>query len=282
VALAGPVIEQPPVRAAVTGALTEDLTSLVGVPALEPVVRPEVASVVASPSFRSVWDSALTVAHRDVVTALTSADVGSAPGLSTTEGANGAGPQVSVDLIEAVAQVLRALPPAATTILGHGRTLRLPQGTSTDQTSSVQVRRAVSAFLGKPLPATFATVPIASVATLDRARTGVRVLDTTDLVLAVLGGLALLLALVVSPRRVRLVGVFALCAGAFAALAYLGLQHVSSVAADAVPASAVRPAVTAVVGALFASLHGPTLLVCVGAATVAAVTFLGSLVPRGR
>ena len=49
VAVVGPVIDQPAVQAAVTTSVTDDLTTLVGQPALAPAVRSTVSSIVAAP-----------------------------------------------------------------------------------------------------------------------------------------------------------------------------------------------------------------------------------------
>jgi len=262
VAIAGPVIDQAPVQAAVSTALADQLTSLVGLPQLRPAVRGEVASIVAGPTFRALWYASVTVAHSDVVAALTG-PAGSGPTVSGSSGT------VSVDLVQVVAQVLHALPPSVAAVLGHGRTLAQPAG----QTSA-QVRTEIAAYLGQPLPPGFGTVPVASTTTLDRARTAVQVLNGSVLVLGAIGVLALLAALVVSPRRLRTIGQVALWGAVMTALAYFALDRFGAMAATAVPAGPVSPAVSAVVQALFDSLRAPTVVICVAAVVVAVVTRL--------
>ncbi len=264
VAVVGPVIDQPPVRAAITTTVSSQLTALVGVPALEPVIAGEVGTVVDGPQFRPVWLAALTLAHRDVVTALT----GPQGAVTTVSGG-----KVSVDLIEVVAQVLSRLPAPATAVLGRGRSLH-----GTTGTSAAQVRAAVATYLGHPLPAGFALVPLMDASTLDHARTGVQALNGSVWVLGAAGILALAAALVVSRRRRRTVGQVALWGAAFTALAYLGLRQVSGLATDALPAGGVRPVVTAVVTALFDSLWVPALVLCIAGILVGIVGYL----PRSR
>ncbi len=267
VAVVGPVIDQPPVRTALATTMGDQLTSLIAVPALAPLVRSEVAAVVAGPGFDAVWYAALTVAHRDVVAALTG-PAGSAPTVSAPDGT------VSVDLIQVVIQVVQALPASVTSLLGQGRTLHLSPG----QTSAT-VRAELAAYLGRPLPAGFATVPVASTSTLDQARTVVRALDGSVQVLAAVGLVVALMALVASRRRRHTVGQIALWGAVLTALAYLGLQQVAGLAADAVPAGPVSPVVAAVVHALFDSLRTPAVVACVAAVVVAV---LGHLPLRGR
>jgi len=94
------------------------------------------------------------------------------------------------------------------------------------------------------------------------------------LVLGAIGVLALLAALVVSPRRLRTIGQVALWGAVMTALAYFALDRFGAMAATAVPAGPVSPAVSAVVQALFDSLRAPTVVICVAAVVVAVVTRL--------
>jgi len=98
VAVAGPVIDQPPVQTSLSTAIAGELTSLVGLPQLTGLVRREVASVVAGPTFRGVWYASVTVAHRDIVQALTGPT-------GPTAAVTGSGGTVSVDVIDVVGQV---------------------------------------------------------------------------------------------------------------------------------------------------------------------------------
>ena len=267
VAVVGPVIDQPAVRAALTTSIAGDVTTIVGQPALASPLRSEVGTVVDGPGFHAVWYAALTVAHRDVVAALTGPG---GPGLlvGRSDGT------VSVDLIQVVSQVLQALPGSVTSLLGHGRALNSSPG----QTSA-QVRAQVAAYLGRPLPTDFATVPVASATTLGHARTAVQAIDGAVVVLTAVGLLFALAALVVSVRRRHTIGQVALWGAVFTALAYLGLQAVSRLAAGAVPAGPVNAAVTAVVHALFDSLWVPTVVICV---TGVVLALLGYVPRRGR
>jgi len=262
VAVAGPVIDQPPVQTSLSTAIAGELTSLVGLPQLTGLVRREVASVVAGPTFRGVWYASVTVAHRDIVQALTGPT-------GPTAAVTGSGGTVSVDVIDVVGQVLAAMPPSPAALLGQGRVLALSPG----QTPA-EVRIQVAKYLGHPLPPGFATVPVATTETLDRARTAVRVFDGSVVVLGVAAALALMAALVVSRRRLRTVGQVGVWVALFTALAYVGAQRLGTAAAATVPAGPVRPAVSAVVAALFDSLRAPAVAVCAAGVAVAVVTHL--------
>lgn len=254
VALAGPVIDQPGVRSAIATSLGDQLSSLVGRSEIRPIAVREVGAVLASPGFRPVWYAALTVAHQDVVTALT----GPEGAVTTVHG------EVTADLIAVVGQVLRQLPPSVTALLGGGRTLLLPAGES-----SAGMRAAIGHYLGRPLPAGFATVPVIDAAALSHARTGVQLFEGSVPVFGASGLALLAAALLAGRRRLRVFAIAAIWVGAGSALAYLGLQRVGALAVDAVPASAVRPAVVAVVQALFDGLRTPAVAVCAGAAVLA-------------
>ena len=267
VAVAGPVIDQPEVQAALTAAVADELTSLGGPSALAPVVRNWVAAVIAGPGFHAVWYAGLTTAHQDVTAALT----GPAGSTATISGSDGT---VSVDLIQVVTQVLAALPADARALLGHGRTLHL-----SSSLTSAQARAHIATYLDRGLPAGFGTVPVASTTTMDRARVLVRVLDGTVVVLGAAGLLLALAALAVSRRRRHTIGQVGLWGAVFTAGAYLGLQQACGLAAGAVPAGAFAPAVTAVIHTLFDSLWVPTLVLCVAGVILAGV---GYLPLRGR
>jgi hypothetical protein len=265
VAIAAPVIDDPAVRAGLSTSIGSELSQLVSAPVLGPLITQQAARVVDSPAFRTAWVAALTVAHREVVAALNGE-----PSAATTS--NG---EVSVDLIAIVAQVLRELPPAATTLLGRGRELALPA-----LADPAAVRAAIGTYLGHPLPASFATVPVMSATTLDRAQKAVTLLNGSVGVLVVIGLVLLGVALVVSPRRLQTVGLEALLVAGLTVLAYFGLQLVGTAIENNVPVSAVSPAVVAVVHALFDSLRRPAVLICLGGVVVGVLLLFGGLLRR--
>jgi hypothetical protein len=267
VTVAAPVIDQPEVRAALATSVGDQLSGLVSLPVLAPIIQRQAATVLESSAFRTAWVASLTVAHREMVAALTGSD--SAGAVSTSNG------EVSVDLIAIVAQVLRELPPAATTLLGRGRPLDLPV-----LADPAQTRAAIGSYLGRPLPASFATVPIMSSATLDRTQTAVRLFTRSVGVLVVVGLALLAAALVVSPRRRQTFGIEALFVSGLTALAYLGLQGAGSAISDAVPRSAVSPAVAAVVKALFDTLRTPAAVICVAGVVVGVLAIFGGIARR--
>ena len=109
--------------------------------------------------------------------------------------------------------------------------------------------------------------------TLAAARSGVALL-TVSVRLLLLGALVLLvLALATARRRSRVLVQVGLWFAGFTAVAYIALRGVANVAADQLLGNTLRPAVAAVIQALFDSLTAPA-VVLVGSGLVLAVVAL--------
>ena len=240
VARVGPVINQPAVQAEVSTAVGTELVSVLNVQSrLAPVlpsklaflagpiasgvdsfVQKQVTAFVATPLFSQLWYQALRVAHTAVVTALTgnSADV---------QVVNG---KIVVNLIGVVNQVLSEISKQLPQLFGHTVALALP--TNLPQ---AQIAAQVQKYLGVTLPPNFASIPIADAGTLEAARTGVRVVNVSVVLLVVLALACLVGAVAVSPRRRRTllqIGLVtaALTAALFFALRAFGRATISSIA----------------------------------------------------
>jgi hypothetical protein len=261
VALAGPIIDQQPVRDAIATKVGSQLAGLVTVPAAGPILKRETARVVNSASFRPLWFSALGVAHRQVVAALT----GSNASVRTVGG------EVYVDLIGVVAQVLHALPTTVTSVLGASGQLGIPA-----DATPAQIRAAVSRFLGVALPTSFATVPVVHASVLDAGRTGVRILDGAAPALLLVAAALLVLALLTSRRRWLTPVQLGIWVAAFTAAAYLVALGVATAVKAALPSNLARPVAGAVVDALLGSLRSPALILGAGGLAVALIGLLAA------
>jgi hypothetical protein len=271
VALTGPVIDQQPVRDALATDVADQLVRLVAVPALKPLAEREAATVVASPSFRPLWFSALATAHREVVAVLEGTD----QSLTTTAGNGTSTGEVRLDLIAVVADVLHRLPPTATALLGRAGGLRVPAGAT-----AAQLRASVAKFLGVPLPAGFATVPLLPTSALHVARTAVHVLDGAAPVLLVVGAVLLALSLVLARRRSTTFVWFGLALAACTAVGYLAARAVGAGVTDGLTSGPMQTVATAIQEALFDSLRTPATVLAVGGAVLAAVALAAGAAGR--
>ncbi len=271
VALTGPVIDQQPVRDALATDVADQLVRLVAVPALKPLAEREAATVVASPSFRPLWFSALATAHREVVAVLEGTD----QSLTTTAGNGRSTGEVRLDLIAVVADVLHRLPPTATALLGRAGGLPVPAGAT-----AAQLHAAVAKFLGIQLPAGFATVPLLPTSALHVARTAVHVLDGAAPVLLVVGAVLLALSLVLARRRSMTFVWFGLALAACTAVGYLAARAVGAGVTDGLTSGPTQTVATAIQQALFDSLRTPATVLAVGGAVLAAVALAAGAAAR--
>ena len=266
VADVGPVIDQQPVRDAIADEVSTQVVALFHVPAAKTLIQREVRVVVGRPSFRPIWLSALRLTHGQIVVALTG-PVASDPSLRASGG------EVQLDLIAVVVQVLQELPPIAVRLLGGSGALHVPAGTS-----AASVRALVAHFLGRTVPADFATVPLMPTKDLEAARTYVGWLDGAAPRLLVLALVLLAVALVVSRRRFRTLAELGLWFAVFTVLAYFVARGVGTAITAGLSLGAARPVAVAVVAAVFDSLRSPATVLAVIGAAVAVLGLVLSLV----
>lgn len=257
----GPVIDQPAVQSAVATELSQQLVSVLDVQArLTPVLPPNLAflagplasgvddvvnkavvRVVGSPAFRKVWYAALTLSHEQVVKLLTGKD----SNIQIVQG------KVVVDLSGVIALVLQNLQAQLPTIFGTAVSLQVPDNLPVDQ-----IRALVERFLGVQLPPTFAELPVMDATALDNARTGVRVVNLSVLLVLVITLVVFVLALVASTNRRRTLLQIGLWTAGITALIFFVARGVSSATLAGISDDTLRPAVTAAVRELFSTLRG--------------------------
>ena len=264
VAQVGPVIDQEPVRAAVASEVSRQLVALVGTPLAAPVVDAETTQVVDSAAFRTLWFAALGAAHRQAVDILEGQDTG----------VQQVGGHVRVDLIAVVAEVLHGLPPAAAALLGHSGQLDVQAGAT-----AAELRASVSRYLGIRLPATFATVPIARTTDLDRARSGVRLVNGSTLLLLLVATALFVAALVVSGRAGRTTVHLGIWLVVLTLAGYVGALGLRTALSAVLPGGTAKPVTEAILAALFASLRTPAALLALAGV---ALTVIGVLARVAR
>jgi hypothetical protein len=208
---------------------------------MDDVVRKQVTKFVDSPLFTRVWLAALRLSHQAVVKTLTENS-------NSVQVVNG---KVIVDLIPVVQQVLANLQSQLPTIFGTAVSLQIP-----DNLPVAQIRSLVQQFLGVQLPPSFAEIPIMNASDLESARTGVRVINLS-VILVLLGALlALVLALLASVNRRRTLLQIGLWTAIITATVFFTLRTITDQAIAQVGDATLRPAVTAGVRELFSSLRG--------------------------
>ena len=196
VARVGPVIEQPAVQDAiatevstqlagylqpkVAAALPDNLQFLAAPisSGLQTVIDKQVRKVIGSDAFTKVWDQALTLSHQEVVSVLK----GDNQAVAVVNG------KVVIDLIPVVNEVLQNMSAQLPTIFGQTISLQLPANASLDR-----IRSAVSTYLGVQLPPDFAQIPIANESDLTAAQSGVKIVNTSTVLVVLLALLALVL-----------------------------------------------------------------------------------------
>lgn len=260
----GPVIDQEPVRTAVASEISRQVVALVGTPLAAPLVDAATAQVVDSATFRALWFSALGAAHHQAVDILKGRDTG----------VQQVGGHVRVDLIAVVAEVLHRLPPDAVALLGRSGQLDVPPGAT-----AAELRATVSRYLGSTLPATFATVPIARTTDLERARSGVRLVDGSSLLLLLVATALFVAALVVSGRAGRTTVHLGLWLVVLTVAGYVGALGLRTALSAVLPGGTAKPVTEAIMQALFASLRTPVVLLALAGV---ALTAIGALARMAR
>ena len=261
VARVGPVIDDPEVRAAMATEISNQLIDVLNLPerlrpvlpdsvaflaipissAVENVVRKQVTKVVDGPRFRTLWYAALTLSHEQVVTALTGSD-------AQLQVVNG---KVVVNLVGVVREVVVNLANQLPTIFGTSIADKIPENVPVDQ-----IRSLLSQYLGIDLPPGFAQVPIMDASALESARTGVKVVNLSVVLVEVLALLSLVLAIVVSVRRRRTILQIGLWTAGITALVFFSVRAVTTATLNGLTDSTLKPAATAAVHEIFSSLRG--------------------------
>jgi hypothetical protein len=261
VARVGPVIDQPTVRTALATELSNQIVAALDVQSrLEPVLPPQlsflagplssgvddvvnraVTRVVNSDAFRKVWYASLTLAHQQVVKALTGND-------SNLQIVNG---KVVVDLAQVVTLVLQNLTSQLPTVFGTAISLQIP-----DNLPIAQIRQILSQFLGIQLPEGFAQIPVMDASALESARTGVKVVNLSVLLVGLLTLVALVLAIVVSTNRRRTLLQIGLWSSILTALVFFVVRAITDSALSSITDDVLRPAVDAGVREIFSTLRG--------------------------
>jgi hypothetical protein len=265
VARVGPVIDQPEVRAAISTEIGDQLVDVLDLqqrlrPVLpdqlgflagpiasgaEDVVRRAVVRVVDSNAFRTVWYASLRLSHQEVVQLLTGSDAR----VQVVDG------QVIVDLSAVVAQVLQNLQAQLPTVFGTAVSLQIPDNLPVDQ-----IRSLLSRYLGIDLPDSFARVPILDADALDNARTGIKVVNLSVLLVAILALAAFVLALVASVNKRRTLLQVGLWSAVLTALVFFVVRAVTDQTIAGIDAT-IRPAAAVAVREVFSSLRGYATLV---------------------
>jgi hypothetical protein len=279
VARVGPIIEEPEVQSAVAtqistqlgealdlearvaSALPENVQFLAGPIAsgVQTVLDKTVSKVVSSDAFAQVWDQALTLSHEQLMSVLKGED-------KTVHVVNG---KVVIDLIPVVNEVLQNMSAQLPTIFGQTIALQLPENASLDR-----IRSAVSTYLGVELPPDFAQIPIANESDLTAAQSGVKIVNTSTVLVVLLALLALVLALVITPGRRRTLLQIGLWTTGFTALVFFVVRGVMSNAVAGVDPAYLADAATAALKTLFSSLREFALILFWAGLVLAVVMYL--------
>ena len=277
VARVGPVIEQPAVQDAVA---TEVSTQLAGYlqpkvaaalpdnlqflaapisSGLQTVLDKQVRKVIGSDAFTKVWDQALTLSHQEVVSVLK----GDNQAVAVVNG------KVVIDLIPVVNEVLQNMSAQLPTIFGQTIALQLPADASLDR-----IRSAVSTYLGVQLPPDFAQIPIANESDLTAAQSGVKIVNTSTVLVVLLALLALVLALVITPGRRRTLLQIGLWTTGFTALVFFVVRGVMRNAVAGITPAYLADASTVALKTLFTSLREFALILFWAGLVLAVVMYL--------
>lgn len=277
VARVGPVIEQPAVQDAIATEVSTQLTGylqpkvaaalpdnlqFLAAPissGLQTVIDKQVRKIVGSEAFTKVWDQALTLSHAEVVSVLK----GDNKAVAVVNG------KVVIDLIPVVNEVLQNMSAQLPTIFGQTIALQLPENASLDR-----IRSAVSTYLGVDLPPDFAQIPIANESDLTAAQGGVKIVNTSTVLVVLLALLALVLALVVSPVRRRTLLQIGLWTTGFTALVFFVVRGVMRNAVAGVDPAYLADAATAALKTLFSSLREFALILFWAGLVLAVVMYL--------
>lgn len=209
VSTVAPVMKEPAVTAAISKALTQQISSTLQLQdkvagELPPVARPLVApiasqvrsfiqtqitGVLRSPTFYSVWTGALRFTHGQVLSALR----GDTKALRITND------EVVLNLVPLVNEALRQIQSAASGLLG--RNIELP--TITNATPPAQARAELSKALGVPIPSDFGHIVLLRSDAIKIAQGSVSLADLLVWLLPLLSALVLVAAVGVSLDRRR-------------------------------------------------------------------------------
>jgi hypothetical protein len=257
----GPIIDEPAVRTAISTELGNELVSVLDLqqriqPALPPnltflagpiaagaesFVRKQVTSFVGSDAFHRIWYAALTLSQEQVARLLT----GSNAAVTFING------KLYINLISVIDQVLSNLSAQLPTVFGNAVALKIPDNLPVDQ-----IRAIVQKYLGVQLPANFAQIPVMDASALDAARTGVKVVNVSVILVLVLALVALVVALWASTNRRRTLLQVGLWLAGITAVVFFTARAVSNSTLAGVSDPVLRPAVTSAVHVIFSSLRG--------------------------
>jgi len=208
-ARAGNLIDDPGVQAALGAYLAGEINSLIDPQAIFEEALPERATIlavplagavegfvtdkvdefVASDTFNRLWKEAVTVAHREMVRVLE----GDTPLVEESSD------RIVINLLPVVNQVLARITQASPEIFG--REVNLPDVTVQDVPASA--RQAIGDALGVDLDDDFGTFTVYDDGALQEAQAGFKLINRLVWVLGVFTILALVLTLLLSPRRRR-------------------------------------------------------------------------------
>lgn len=208
-ARAGSLIDDPDVQAALGAYLAGEVNSLIDPQAIFEEALPERATIlavplagavegfvtdkvdefVASDTFNRLWKEAVTVAHREMVRVLE----GDTPLVEESSD------RIVINLLPVVNQVLARITQASPEIFG--REVNLPDVTVQDVPASA--RQAIGDALGVDLDDDFGTFTVYDDGALQEAQAGFKLINRLVWVLGVFTILALVLTLLLSPRRRR-------------------------------------------------------------------------------
>jgi hypothetical protein len=275
----GPVVQDPTVRAAVATELGDELVKVLDLQnRITPVlpdnlrfiagplssgannyVRQAVTKFVDSDAFVQLWYTALRVAHTQVVHALT----GSSKSVQVVNG------KIVINLIAVIGQVVDQLQSDLPALIGTAVAQHIPDNLPLDQ-----IRNLVQNVLGVQLPADFGMIPVMDASTLEAAKTGVKVVNLSVILVLLLSLAAFVLALVVSVDRRRTLVQIGLATAVLTVIVFFVARTFTDQAVNGVGDSTLRPAVTAAVRELFSSLRGWAWLLLWSSLVLAAVAYL--------
>lgn len=221
VAAAAPIIDDPAVQETLAQSAADRAAEALGLGEVGRYVAVGIArELFGSDAFAQVWEGALRATHTVAIAVLRD----EANVVDLVED------QVVINLYPFIDRILDRL--ASLDLAIGGQPITLP--VITDPTDPAASRAELEAFIGRPLPPTFGTVPVARGERLVAAQYAFAVFETSLVVLLVVTLALAVLAVVLARRRLRMIALLGVGGLASLLVARLVIAALEDAVADAV------------------------------------------------
>jgi hypothetical protein len=260
VAVVAPLVDDPEVQEALAQVTATQVSEALDLgPMGSYVVAGVAGELYSSDAFAQLWEGAMRAVHTVVIALLEDdADV-----VDMVDG------QVYVNLYPFLDWILDRL--ATLDLEVGGEPITLP--TITDPSDPDASRAELEAYLGRTLPETFGTVPVARGENLVAAQQAFAVFETSIVLLAVVTLLLAIVTIVLARRRIRMIALLGVGALASLLVARLAIAALQDAVTDAVTsggeAGAIGEEIVAALATSYRELTEIALLLALVAAVVA-------------